>query len=170
MTWLLALYPSRWRKRYGAEFQALIAPQPFSFGTAVDIIGGAIDAWTQPQAHLLRTAAHSEGDATMLAKAMRLRCAGYGAKTGIADGMKGATMILVATALSVLVGKWMRRQPIDPAWARTVISGGWLIGFILSQPYTTTKGWPARRQAISIGVQLIVVTLLMFSAAWLRTR
>ena len=43
MTWLLKLYPPRWRRRYGKEFLALIAPQRFSIVTVLDIIGGAID-------------------------------------------------------------------------------------------------------------------------------
>ena len=39
MTWLLYLYPPRWRRRYGKEFVALIAPQRVSFFTVLDIIG-----------------------------------------------------------------------------------------------------------------------------------
>ena len=82
MTWLLRLYPPRWRRRYGDEFLVLIAARPFSFGTALDIIGGAIDAWTRPQSHLAaRGGAQPEGETVMLAKTMRLRCAGYGAQT-----------------------------------------------------------------------------------------
>ena len=62
MTWLLKLYPPRWRRRYGEEFLALIAPQPFSLATALDIVGGAIDAWTQPQSHLsTRAGSQPEG-------------------------------------------------------------------------------------------------------------
>jgi hypothetical protein len=116
VTWLLKLYPPRWRRRYGKEFLALVAPQRFSFVTVLDIIGGAIDAWTQPQSHLAaRTGAQSEGDTIMLAKVMRLRCAGDAAKTTMGDGLKGAGVVLGGTLLSVLVATWMRRQTIDPA-------------------------------------------------------
>ena len=38
MTWLLKLYPPRWRRRYGKEFVALIASQRFSLVTVLDII------------------------------------------------------------------------------------------------------------------------------------
>jgi hypothetical protein len=101
VTWLLKLYPPRWRRRYGKEFLALIAPQRFSIVTVLDIIGGAIDAWTQPRSHLAaRAAGQSEGDTIRLAKQMRLRCAGYGAKTTTADGLKGAGVILGGTLLS----------------------------------------------------------------------
>jgi hypothetical protein len=69
VTWLLKLYPPQWRRRYGKEFLALIAPQPLSFGTVLDIIGGTIDAWTHPQSHLAaRAAPQAAGDAIMLEK------------------------------------------------------------------------------------------------------
>jgi len=170
VTWLLKLYPPRWRRRYGTEFLALIAPQPFSIGVSIDIIGGAIDAWTQPQAHLARAASHTEGDKDMLAKAMRLRCAGYGAKTTTADGLKSAGVILGGTVLAVLVAAWMKRQPIDPIWAKTLATNGWLIAVIGSERYTTLKGWPGRRQAIFMGAQLTLILLLTFGAAWIKTR
>ena len=119
MTWLLKLYPPQWRRRYGEEFLALIAQQRSSFATVFDIIGGAIDAWTQPQSHLAaRAASQPEGDTIMLAKVMRLRSAGYGAKATAVDGLKGAGVILGGTVLSVLVATWMRQQSVDPVYRR----------------------------------------------------
>jgi hypothetical protein len=171
MTWLLKLYPPRWRRRYGKEFVALIASQRFSFVTALDIIGGAIDAWTQPQSHLAaRAAAQSEGDTIMLAKLMRLRCAGYGAQPSTADALKGAGVILAATALSVLVAGWMQRQLVDPVYPQTLMSSGWLIAFVLSMPYTTLKGWPGRTLAIFIAVVLMMVVSLVLGGAWINSQ
>ncbi|HEU4694383.1 MAG TPA: hypothetical protein VFS23_38710 [Vicinamibacterales bacterium] len=167
MTWLLRLYPARWRRRYGEEFLALIAPQRFSFVTVLDIIGGAIDAWTQPQSHLAARAAQSEGDTTMLAKMMRLRCAGYGAKATTYDGLKGAGVMLGGTLLSVLVARWMQRQSVDPVYTQTLMSSGWLIAFVVSMPYTTLKGWPGRTQAIFISALLMLVVFLALGGAWI---
>jgi hypothetical protein len=117
--WLLNLYPPRWRRRYGEEFLALIAPQRFSFVTVLDIIGGAIDAWTQPQSHLgARAAAQSDGDTIMLAKMMRLRCAGHGAKTTTADGLKGAGMILGGTCPFSSQPDFHQLEPIDELASR----------------------------------------------------
>ena len=125
MTWLLKLYPPQWRRRYGEEFLALIAQQRFSFATVFDIIGGAIDAWTQPQSHLAaRAASQQEGDTIMLAKVMRLRCAGYGAKATAVDGLKGAGVILGGTVLSVLVAAWMRQQSVDPVYPQALMANG----------------------------------------------
>lgn len=171
MTWLLNLYPPRWRQRYGEEFVALIASQRFSLVTVLDIIGGAIDAWTQPQSHLAApAAAYSEGDTIMLAKLMRLRCAGHGAKPTTADAVKGAGVILAGTALSVLVATWLQRQPVDRVYPETLMSSGWLIAFVLSMPYTTLKGWPARTQAIFIGILLMVLMSLLLGGAWINSR
>jgi len=171
VTWLLKLYPPRWRRRYGEEFLALIAPQPFSVLTVLDIIGGAIDAWTQPQSHLAaRATDHSKGDTTMLARMMRLRCAGYGAKTTIYDGLKGAGVILGGTLLSVLVATWMRRQAVEPAYTEALLNNGWLVCFVISMRYTTLKGWPGRRQAIFIGVLSTVIVLLALGSAWASSR
>ena len=171
MTWLLKLYPPRWRRRYGKEFLALIAPQRFSFVTVLDIIGGAIDAWTQPQSHLAaRAAPQSEGDMIMLARVMRLRCAGHGAKPTTADGLKGAAVVLGGTLLSVLVATWMRRQSVDPVYTQALLNNGWLVSFVVSMPYTTLKGWPGRTQAIFIGVLVILLTLLALGGTWINSR
>jgi hypothetical protein len=44
VTWLIRLYPPAWRRRYGRELAELIAVQPMSFRTAVDLVAGAVDA------------------------------------------------------------------------------------------------------------------------------
>ena len=166
MTWLLKLYPPDWRRRYGSEFLALIASQRFSFVTVLDIIGGAIDAWTQPQSHLAaRAAPRLEGDTIMLAKMLRLRCAGHGANTTAVDGLKGAGVILGGTLLSVLVATWMRRQSVDPVYTQALLNNGWLFACVVSMRYTTLKGWNGWTQAIFIGVLLMLLTLLALGAA-----
>jgi hypothetical protein len=47
VTWLIRLYPA-WRRRYGRELAELLAAQPASFRTAVDLVAGAVDAWLNP--------------------------------------------------------------------------------------------------------------------------
>jgi hypothetical protein len=148
----------------------VIAPQRFSLVTVLDIIGGAIDAWTQPQSHLaVRAAAQSESDTTMLAKMMRLRCAGYGAKATTYDGLKGAGVIIGGTLLSVLVATWMRRQGVEPVYTQALINNGWLVCFVISMRYTMLKGWPGRTQAIFISVLLMLVGVLALGGAWISS-
>ncbi len=103
----------------------------------------------------------------MLAKAMRLRCAGYGATTTMVDGVKGAGVILGGTLVSVLVATWMRQQSVDPVYTQAVMNNGWLVSFVVSMRYTTLKGWPARTQAVFIGVLLVAVVSLALGSAWI---
>jgi hypothetical protein len=49
MSRLLALYPARWRARYGDEFLALLEDRPPSLGDRLDIVRGALDARLRPQ-------------------------------------------------------------------------------------------------------------------------
>jgi hypothetical protein len=171
VTWLLKLYPPRWRRRYGQEFLALIAPQPFSFATVFDIIGGAIDAWTQPQSHLAaRAAGQSEGDTIMLAKVMRLRCAGYGEKATTVDALKGAGVVIGGSILSVFIASWMRRQSVDPVYTQALTNNGWLLAFIVSMRYTSLKGWPGWTQAIFIGGLSMLLLSIAVGAAWFSGR
>ena len=106
----------------------------------------------------------------MLAQMMRLRCAGYGAKTTTYDGLKGAGVILGGTLLSVLVATWMRRRAVEPAYTQALMTNGWLVSFVISMRYTTLKGWPGRTQAIFISVLLMLVVLLALGVAWISSR
>ena len=42
--WLARLYPRAWRRRYGAEFAALLEQQSFTPGLVLDVARGALDA------------------------------------------------------------------------------------------------------------------------------
>jgi ATP-dependent Clp protease ATP-binding subunit ClpA len=44
---LLASYPSWWRRRYGAEAAAILEHSPPTLRTALDLLRGAVDAWTR---------------------------------------------------------------------------------------------------------------------------
>jgi hypothetical protein len=61
VTWLLWLYPPAWRRRYGGELADLIATQPASFGTAIDLVAAAIDAWINPQSSTAAAAGDAKG-------------------------------------------------------------------------------------------------------------
>lgn len=165
MTWLLYLYPPRWRRRYGREFVELIASQRFSLLTVFDIIGGAIDAWMQPQPHVAaRAATHAEGDTIMLAKVMRLRSTGHGEQPTPADAMKQAAVVIGGSLLSVIIATWMQRRALHPEYAEALMVNGWLIAFVVSMPLTTTKGWPMRTQCVFIGGVLAV----LLGLAWIN--
>ena len=105
MTWLLRLYPPRWRRRYGSEIAAVIAAQPFSIGAAFDLVAGAVDAWLHPQ--LVPPALpETKGDVTMIARLMQLKCAGYGPNVTASDKTKSAAVNVGGTLLLASVWLW----------------------------------------------------------------
>jgi hypothetical protein len=48
-TWLLRLYPTTWRSRYGEEFAALLDDYPLTPFALLDVCLGALDAHSAPQ-------------------------------------------------------------------------------------------------------------------------
>ena len=104
----------------------------------------------------------------MLANAMRLRCAGYGEKATIADGLKGAAWILGSAVVTVIVMFWLPREPGGHPYRVAFLSNGWLFGFVISMRYTFLKGWPARTQAVFIGGLVSVLAVLTVAAGWLN--
>ena len=50
--WLISLYPRSWRRRYEAEFRALLDQHPLDAWDVADIVRGAFDAhWTAISTH-----------------------------------------------------------------------------------------------------------------------
>jgi hypothetical protein len=56
--WLIALYPARWRDRYGDEFAALLDEEPVTPRLVIDVIRGALDAHATPTPHHAATPPH----------------------------------------------------------------------------------------------------------------
>ena len=74
LTWLLRLYPRAWRRRYEAEFVALLEHHPTSPRLILDIILGAVDAhlWPQVSAAGCELAAKAAGgESAMLSEEYR---------------------------------------------------------------------------------------------------
>jgi len=51
---LVALYPAQWRRRYGTEFEALLAATPATPRAVLDVLVAAVDAHLNPTAPLRR--------------------------------------------------------------------------------------------------------------------
>lgn len=103
MSWLLRLYPARWRKRYGEEFAAVLAGQRASLGLVFDVLGGAIDAHLHPQIYHSQST-RNEGEDTMTNEMLQ-RCAAGGPKLSTRD-QKIASMFMIGSAL-VMAGLYI---------------------------------------------------------------
>jgi len=107
VTWLIRLYPPAWRRRYGRELAELLAAQPASFRTAVDLVAGAVDAWLNPQLSTAVTDASAKGAGAMVAKMLKLRSAGYGANVATADDIKKVWLPGAASCLLFFGFYWV---------------------------------------------------------------
>jgi len=160
VTWLIALYPPAWRRRYGRELAELLAAQPASLRTAVDLIAGAVDAWFNPQSSTARTTADAKGEGAMLSKMLQLKACGDGPVITAADNAKavvvmiGGTLALVG-ALTAIIQTYGKN-----AYLESLLAMSWLLPFIASQHYTYLKGRPARVQAVLIGGPAAIIVAI----------
>jgi hypothetical protein len=160
------LYPPAWQRRYGQELRELISTQPFSFGTALDLVAGAIDAWLNPQASTAVPAAEAKGAGAMVSEILKLRCAGHGSAVTAADHRKAAAITIVGTLVVTTAYVWMSMRYGNGPYLTSLISVSWLVPYVYSQRYTTLKGRSARVQTVLIGGQAAFVIAIALGAAW----
>ncbi len=161
MTWLLALYPPRWRRRYGDELRALLGEQPFSLHAVVDVIAGAIDAWFEPQKF-----PHQEG-----VSMMKLGCLTHGGRVSREDAWKSAAVNLGGTL--VLTALWMVlriRHLADRTYVDAFSAMMFLVPYLFSLRYTSLKGRSLRTQSTFIGGTILILTLILGTAGWIASR
>ena len=174
MTWLLRLYPSPWRRRYGGEVAAMLAGRSFSLRTAVDLIAGAIDVWLHPAATLAAASAADPArkmEKTMLNKILRLDCAGaYGPNLDKADSIRAGS-VMIGTTL-VLTGVWMGAHILYPdnPYIDAVGIMPFFVGILASMRYTYLKGRPNSVQAVFIVGITLVMSLFFLLVGWLNAR
>lgn len=171
MTWLLKLYPSGWRRRYGDEFTKLIAAQSFSLATTIDVLAGAIDAWIHPQmAAIAPRATRAEGDENMLARMMKFRCAGYGPTVTASDQWKSAIATVGGTV--VLAGGWMwlHVRIGDNPYSDSLSLLPVIAALLFGMRYTYLKGRSGWTQAVFIGGNLALLTGFFLLVGWIASR
>ena len=167
MIWLVWLYPPAWRRRYGRELSELITTQPGSFGTAIDLVAAAIDAWLNPQSST--TAADAKGAGAMVSSMLQLRCAGYGANVTTADARKAAAVTIGGTLALVVPALWAQAQYGSNRYLESLMLVSWMLPWLFSLRYTSLKGRPGVVQAVFIGGTAMVVIAIMLIAAWFNT-
>jgi hypothetical protein len=170
MNWVLALYPPRWRRRYGTELRALIAAQPFSLHTIVDLIAGAIDAWLEPQRTPLQPAAAGEEGVTMNATMLRLGCAGSNVRITRNDVRKSVAINLGGTLVLTAIWMALRVRLGDRTYLDAFIGMAFLIPYLFSMPYTSLKGRSLATQVIFIGGMILALTAIFGAAGWIASR
>lgn len=184
-SFLLHLYPARWRARYGDEFEALLGERPLGPFDVADVLLGALDA----QLHLRGLGSHSEQRRGF---AMSLRIGGLAAILGgalwcaglmwgtldPADEDPGAILMLLGT-IALLVGlaglsAFQARRHPALVWAAFALPafGGALatLGLIImavvgDQPVAGVYGW----SLFIVGVIATIAGSVPFAIATWRT-
>ena len=164
------LYPPRWRQRYGAEFTSLMAAQPFSIATVVDVVAGAIDAWIDPQQSTSRPASDAGGERPMVPSGVKLRCAGAGSPVTAADARKAAVVTVGGTLFLTLLWGWGQQRYPDNPYLDAMVLMAFMPPYLVSLRYTSLKGRPGSVQAVFVISQLLAVTAIILGAAWLGER
>lgn len=170
MTWLIRLYPPAWRRRYGRELADLISTQPASFGTAIDLVAGAIDAWLNPQSSTAVTADAAKGAGAMISQMLQLRCAGHGPAVTARDSRKAAAVTIAGTLALVIPLMWAIARGGNNPYLESVLAVSWLVPMLFSQRYTSLKGRPGLVQAVLIAGPAAIVIAIALGAAWVSIR
>jgi hypothetical protein len=172
-TWLLKLYPPAWQRRYGPELADLVAAQPFSIGGALDLLGGAIDAWLNPQ--LIRSTPDTTGGVSMTARLLRLGCAGYGPQVTREDKVRSTVVNIGGTLLLTLV--WLalfwsskREEPGARTYITAAAPMAYLLPYLVGLRYTSLKGRSPLAQAIAIATLSAAVMAILMGAGWISTK
>jgi hypothetical protein len=169
MTWLLALYPPRWRRRYGDELRALVGAQPLSLHGVIDLIAGAIDAWIEPQNIPIQPEATEEG-VTMIGT-MKLGCTGSAGRVSREDGWKSLAVNLGGTLLLTAIWMTMHIRRIgDRTYVDSFSAMAFLVPYLFSLHYTSLKGRSPRTQTIFIGGTILMLTLILGAAGWIASK
>ena len=181
---LLALYPARWRRRYGEEFRAVLESRPLGPFDVADIFLGALDARIA-----FRSAETSSANGGHLAM---LRIGGYGAIAGgamVAVGFIGGNveggfqsvwfvvfalgLIGILVALAGLSGFQAYREP-RLAWAAfgipaigTLLSIAGLVGMALRGD-SPIVGAMSSWEVWAIGLLTMLLGSVLFAIATFR--
>jgi hypothetical protein len=173
MTWLLRLYPSPWRRRYGGEVAEMLAGRGFSLRVAVDLIAGAIDVWLHPSATLAAAGAaatsRSAEEKTMLSRIAGFECSGAGSYTK-EDQWKAAGTAVGGTL--VLTSVWMAAHIRlgDNTYVDSLSVLAYMVPMLVSLRYTYLKNRPASVQAVFIIGHTLVIAAIMLAAGWLAAQ
>jgi hypothetical protein len=167
MKWILALYPPAWRRRYGDELRALIESQRVSLHATIDLIGGAIDAWLEPQQISVAPATQKEG-VTMFGT-MKFGCA---ARPAPEDAWKAVAVNLGGTLLLTAVWMWMRitLPRTNRIWLDPFSMLAFMVPYLFSLHYTSLKGRSVAAQAVFIGGTTVIITLILATAGWIASK
>ena len=162
---LLQLYPRAWRERYGDEFAEFVGDRRHSVQQVVDIVGGALDAWTSRSVRASvrgSVAGNSAGGATMVHE-LKLKCATRTANYTTKDALIGAGVIIGVSFVMLALGIAANRSGYATA-GETLKGLAFPASMLLSMPFYLTKRLSWRAQTVLLGVPMLILIAISYLA------
>lgn len=162
---LIQLYPRAWRERYGEEFAEFVGDRRLSAQQVVNIVGGALDAWTSRRVRASvqgSVAGHSMGGATMIQE-LKLKCATRTPGYTTRDAMVGAGVLIAVTFVLLTLGIAANRSGYHTL-GETLKGLAFPASMLLSMPFYLTKGLSWRAQALLLGVPMVILVIISYLA------
>jgi hypothetical protein len=168
VTWLLRLYPSPWRRRYGGEVAEMLAGRGFSLRVAVDLVAGAIDVWLHPSATLAAAAAARSGaeEKTMLNRIASLDCS-FGVGISKQEQWRAIGVQIGGTVVLTLLWMAAHVRIGDNGYVDSLSIMPFLVPYLFSLRYTYLKDRPASVQAVFIGGFSLLLAAFFLGAGWI---
>lgn len=166
MRLLLALYPRGWRRRYGAEFGAVLDEQRSSPGLLLDVVLGAIDAHLDPQVA-------DDGEESLRRRMKGMVMRGRRSRTAfMAVGLMLPLLLLAATFMDPAIRHGGVGLPLAVAFASGLLVGRWwaslpLLLIFVAWLVSANISWTAEG-AIYFGLLLFAFVLVCFIGVGVR--
>jgi hypothetical protein len=162
---LLQLYPRAWRERYGEEFADFVGDRRLSVQQVLDIVGGALDAWTSRSVRASvrgSVAGNSTGGANMV-HTLKLKCATRTPRYTTKDALIGAGVMIAVTFVLLALGIASNRSGYA-VLGETLKGLAFPASMLLSMPFYLTKGLSWRAQTVLLGVPMAILIVISYVA------
>ena len=156
LPFVLRLYPSAWRERYGDEMAAMLASGPMTARVVLDLLAGAVDARVSPQA-IVHASTHKEPMMTSIC--------GTATALSMRDHLKGAMWIIVGTAILTWLAVGLREVFGRTVPIATLRYAAFPLALLWASRWTTMKPYSRAAQAVILGATAIVVIAICAVAA-----
>jgi hypothetical protein len=136
----------------------------------VDLVAGAIDARLHPELVARPVSSTQEGEAHMVGRLMKLRCAGYGAHITRRDAWLSAAVMIGGTIFFTLI--WLRLHIAagDSPYVDSFAMIPFLAAYILSLPFTYLKGRRRSTQIVFVVGSLVLVVVGALAVGFITAR
>jgi hypothetical protein len=131
----------------------------------VDIVGGALDAWTSRSVRASvrgSVAGNSTGGATMV-HTLKLKCATQTPRYTTKDALIGAGVMIAVSFVMLAVGIAATRSGYA-GLGETLKGLAFPASMLLSMPFYLTKGLSWRAQALLLGVPMLILIVISYLA------